>query len=88
MTPAGTSNELDVQNEWEENTLTHTHTNRVPLFSIINRVPGSNWLARIMSRFRVPNELHSGLVPADSSRMSYTSGIGLAYVRPMADYLR
>ena len=22
---AGTSNELDVQNEWEENTLTHTH---------------------------------------------------------------
>ena len=25
MTPAGTSNELDVQNEWEENT-THTHT--------------------------------------------------------------
>ena len=26
MTPAGTSNELDVQNEWEENTHTHTHT--------------------------------------------------------------
>ena len=25
MTPAGTSNELDVQNEWEENTHTH-HT--------------------------------------------------------------
>ena len=25
MTPAGTSNELDVQNEWEENTHTHTH---------------------------------------------------------------
>ena len=24
MTPAGTSNELDVQNEWEENTNTHT----------------------------------------------------------------
>ena len=24
MTPAGTSNELDVQNEWEENTHTHT----------------------------------------------------------------
>ena len=23
MTPAGTSNELDVQNEWEENTHTH-----------------------------------------------------------------
>ena len=28
MTPAGTSNELDVQNEWEENTHTHTHTHR------------------------------------------------------------
>ena len=26
MTPAGTSNELDVQNEWEENT--HTHCRR------------------------------------------------------------
>ena len=26
VTPAGTSNELDVQNEWEENTNTHTHT--------------------------------------------------------------
>ena len=25
MTPAGTSNELDVQNEWEQNTHTHTH---------------------------------------------------------------
>ena len=24
MTPAGTSNELDVQNGWEENTHTHT----------------------------------------------------------------
>ena len=24
MTPAGTSNELDVQNKWEENTHTHT----------------------------------------------------------------
>ena len=27
MTPAGTSNELDVQNEWEENTHTHTYIN-------------------------------------------------------------
>ena len=27
MTPAGTSNELDVQNEWEENTHTHTIDN-------------------------------------------------------------
>ena len=29
MTPAGTSNELDVQNEWEENTHTHTHTDAI-----------------------------------------------------------
>ena len=29
MTPAGTSNELDVQNEWEENT---QHTHRQDLF--------------------------------------------------------
>ena len=27
MTPAGTPNELDVQNEWEENTHTHIHNN-------------------------------------------------------------
>ena len=26
VTPAGTSNELGVQNKWEENTHTHTHT--------------------------------------------------------------
>ena len=25
VTPAGTSNELDVKNKWEENTHTHTH---------------------------------------------------------------
>ena len=28
MTPAGTSNEFDVQNKWEENT--HTHTSHSP----------------------------------------------------------
>ena len=26
VTPAGTSNELDVHNEWEEKKITHTHT--------------------------------------------------------------
>ena len=40
MTPAGTSNELDVQNEWEENTNTHniviinTITNSVTIHTI------------------------------------------------------
>ena len=29
MTPAGTSNELDVQNEWEENTHTTLNSNRL-----------------------------------------------------------
>ena len=28
MTPAGTSNELDVQNEWEENIHTHSRLQR------------------------------------------------------------
>ena len=32
MTPAGTSNELDVQNEWEENT--HTHNTLYVLVSL------------------------------------------------------
>ena len=32
MTPAGTSNELDVQNGWEENTHTHTHYEKVRMF--------------------------------------------------------
>ena len=36
MTPAGTSNELDVQNEWEENIHTHTPNVRFCLCS-----PGS-----------------------------------------------
>ena len=31
MTPAGTSNELEVQNEWEEKTHTHTHKSHVRL---------------------------------------------------------
>ena len=31
VTPAGTSNELDVQNEWEENTHTHTWESFQPL---------------------------------------------------------
>ena len=29
VTPAGTSNELDVQNEWEANTHTHTHLEKI-----------------------------------------------------------
>ena len=33
MTPAGTSNELDVQNEWEENT--HTHCTSYYVFAVL-----------------------------------------------------
>ena len=43
MTPAGTSNELDVQNGWEENTHTHTHTHQK---SSIIFVPGSSKVMR------------------------------------------
>ena len=43
MTPAGTSNELDVQNEWEEN----THTN----YMVVKQVPQGcqPWVYSIMS---------------------------------------
>ena len=34
MTPAGTSNELDVQNKWEENT--HTKHAKNPVFGIVH----------------------------------------------------
>ena len=34
MTPAGTSNELDVQNGWEENTHTHTSNREVTTHSL------------------------------------------------------
>ena len=36
MTPAGTSNELDVQNEWEENTHTHTPPDCAVMCNLIN----------------------------------------------------
>ena len=32
VTPAGTSNELDVQNEWEENTHTHNGNTQLNVF--------------------------------------------------------
>ena len=35
MTPADTSNELDVQNEWEENTHTQTLCTENPVFEIV-----------------------------------------------------
>ena len=38
MTPAGTSNELDVQNGWEENTHTHTHDGMRACELLDNRV--------------------------------------------------
>ena len=38
MTPAGTSNELDVQNEWEENTNTHTLCRSFPYLHIFGPI--------------------------------------------------
>ena len=39
MTPAGTSNELDVQNKWEENTHTHTRAITIFLYPTLYRRP-------------------------------------------------
>ena len=39
MTPAGTSNELDVQNEWEENTHTHTHAGDARIVAVTTKQP-------------------------------------------------
>ena len=41
MTPAGTSNELDVQNEWKENTHT-THSSNSTTNSIDNNINSTN----------------------------------------------
>ena len=43
MTPAGTSNELDVQNEWEENTHKHTHFKSAADWIIARTVPGNKY---------------------------------------------
>ena len=39
MTPAGTSNELDVQNGWEENTHTHKYIihSKSPTYELVGR---------------------------------------------------
>ena len=57
MTPAGTSNELDVQNEWEENTHTHTRTS-TPLYSSINRLYAQNSVFEIVHDESVKVYLH------------------------------
>ena len=57
MTPAGTSNELDVQNEWEENT--HTHTSGTLLYSSsIIRVYPQNPVFEIVDDKSVKIYLH------------------------------
>ena len=55
MTPAGTSNELDVQNDWEENTHTHTHT-RVRIRQ--DRI----FFVQLTTKSRIGN--HSRLMPS------------------------
>ena len=56
MTPAGTSNELDVQNEWEENTHTHTHTHTHTQGIVLLVTNGSNDspLGRLLFYFIAP----------------------------------
>ena len=42
VTPAGTSNELDVQNVWEENIHTHAHTKlKKPIAPVVQLVTSS-----------------------------------------------
>ena len=40
MTPAGTSNELDVQNGWEENTHTHCVGRYKFVWALLRKYPG------------------------------------------------
>ena len=40
MTPAGTSNELDVQNGWEENTHTHMEDTTLPKCEMFGEMVG------------------------------------------------
>ena len=56
MTPAGTSDELDVQNEWEENT--HTHTSSTILYSSIIRLYPQNPVFEIVHDESVKVYLH------------------------------
>ena len=55
MTPAGTSNELDVQNGWEENTDTHTFLRYI--FS------GSSYSAENKERYCIIRLAKSGTFP-------------------------
>ena len=60
MTPAGTSNELDVQNEWEENARTHLKTKTVratETTALENKNHFSIVKSTILSRFY--NQLHN-----------------------------
>ena len=54
VTPAGTSNELDVQNEWEENTQhTHTHSRTiVKIYDNIAIAPNSNNIGAISLEYK------------------------------------
>ena len=58
MTPAGTSNELDVQNGWEENT--HTHT-RITLLIVDFVCCGAHETVQTVVR----NQIHHHHLDAD-----------------------
>ena len=58
MTPAGTSNELDVQNEWEENTHTHTLVGHF-FFFLVRKIPfaGIELTSNVPEGYEVTSEL-------------------------------
>ena len=61
MTPAGTSNELDVQNEREENT--HIHTSRTLLYSSnIRRYPQNPVFEIVHESVKVYLHMYNGNV--------------------------
>ena len=51
MTPAGTSNELDVQNEWEENTHTQQKTTITCFFFVTVRQMGVKAVVKLRKKF-------------------------------------
>ena len=77
MTPIGTSNELDVQNEWEENTHTHIYLKLVVFSSL---VPNQHDGCSHGRRFRASGLASSGIGPTGSPGFR-SEGLSLAEVR-------
>ena len=82
MTPADTSNELDVQNEWEENTHTHTH-GRIEVHSLLVKRRESTLAARseVLEMLEVKEDGCFGRLDNDSPKVKW-----MRRVYPRVDY--